>query len=65
MVTLKEKLVCDKCGQAYIDLPSIDQAKKYADFWAMQCRRDGVEPRGIGPCPVFTCRGELIYTKEE
>jgi PRTRC genetic system protein C len=60
-----EKLVCDRCGQTYTDEESIESAKRLAEKWAEMCRADGVEPRGISPCPVFPCEGELILKVEE
>lgn len=55
-----EKLTCDKCGITYTDEESIVMAKDFQTNWAALCRRDGTEPRGISPCPVVPCEGELI-----
>lgn len=55
-----EKLVCDRCPAIYTDEASIEMAKKGADEWAAMCRSDGVEPRGICPCPFISCPGELV-----
>lgn len=55
-----EKLVCDRCGVEYTDEESIIMAKRYQEEWEKSCRRDGGEPRGISPCPIISCTGELI-----
>ena len=55
-----KKLVCDRCGVEYIDEESITASETYQESWGALCRRDGVEPRGISPCPNITCDGELI-----
>ena len=60
---MAEKLVCDKCGQTYTDEESVERAKKFKDKWAETCRKDGCEPRGVSPCPVIPCAGELILTE--
>ena len=54
------KLVCDRCGATYTDKESIDDALKLKDGWAELCKCDGVEPRGIAPCPNIRCEGEMI-----
>lgn len=55
--------VCDQCGYTYKDVASIREALSHADAWAALCRRDGVEPRGIGPCPhcaLSPCHGKMV-----
>lgn len=60
-----EKLVCDRCGTEYTDGGSITMAKHYQEEWETVCRRDGVKPRGIYPCPnIIGCPGELILKEE-
>ncbi|KKL62219.1 hypothetical protein LCGC14_2187440 [marine sediment metagenome] len=54
------KLVCDRCEAEYTDEDSIIIAKSYQEQWKASCIRDGKEPRGIAPCPIFACPGELI-----
>lgn len=54
-----EKLVCDRCGAEYTDKESIKMAKQYQEQWSALCKKDGVEPRGISPCPNIQCTGEL------
>jgi len=56
---MSERLVCDRCGITYCDKESIDSAKKMAQSWKESCRKDGVEARGIAPCPIIECKGEL------
>lgn len=55
-----EKLVCDRCGVVYAEKADIEDANAHAQQWAELCRQDGVEPRGIGPCPNLRCPGELV-----
>jgi len=55
-----EKLVCDRCGVTYTDDESIQWAKREFESWKALCQRDGHAPRGICPCPVLPCPGELI-----
>ncbi len=55
-----EKLVCDRCGYECAGEASIDIAKRYQESWKILCERDGIEPRGIVPCPNISCQGELI-----
>jgi len=55
-----EKLVCDRCGIEYTDEESIILAKSVKEEWVEKCHKDGVEPRGIAPCPIISCKGELI-----
>ena len=62
---MAEKLVCDQCGQTYTDQGTIDMAKKMSDQWADICKAEGVEPRGLYPCPNITCRGELILEEDQ
>lgn len=56
----REALVCDRCGRTYADERSVSMAKEESENWAAMCRADGVEPRGITPCPDMGCRGELL-----
>lgn len=55
-----EELVCDRCGIRYTDKESISSAKRHKEEWEARVRADGDNPRGICPCPIFTCQGELI-----
>ena len=55
-----EELKCDKCGAVYTDEESIQTAKDFQSRWDDQCQTDGVEPRGLLPCPNIACEGELI-----
>jgi len=59
-----EKLKCDRCGTEYSDKESIASAKAHEEEWKKLCRKDGVEPRGLAPCPNITCRGELQLIEE-
>ena len=54
-----EKLVCDRCGREYTSEADITLAKKGRDEWEAMVRKDGNEPRGICPCPVIPCEGEM------
>jgi len=60
---MPEKLVCDRCGTTYTDDESIQSAKREFHQWAALCQKDGDEPRGLSPCPVFPCPGELILKR--
>lgn len=54
-----EQLKCDRCDVIYTDKESIEFAKKGEDRWKASCREDGMEPRGIAPCPTISCPGQL------
>lgn len=54
-----EKLVCDRCGITYTDEESIKFAKLWEKRHIAICAEDGVEARGVAPCPILSCRGEL------
>lgn len=49
---MSEKLECNVCKTTYTDKESIDMAKKYAKYMP-------VESKGISPCPIITCKGEM------
>jgi len=53
-------LVCDRCGHTYKDAKDIEFAEKQGEAWAQSQRSDGVEPRGVCPCPFSSCKGELV-----
>ncbi len=55
-----ERLVCDRCDVVYDDHADIQHAKAHVEQWSEMCRQDGVEPRGIIPCPNIRCPGELM-----
>jgi hypothetical protein len=57
---MPEVLKCDRCGKEYTDKEDIEWAKRSAEKWKELCRRDGVEPRGVAPCPNISCSGELL-----
>ena len=57
---MSEKLVCDRCGVTYTDEESIQSAKREFESWKALCEKDGVAPRGLSPCPILPCPGELI-----
>jgi len=57
---MPEKLVCDRCGVTYTDAESIRSAKNEFEHWKALCEKDGVTPRGLSPCPILPCPGELI-----
>lgn len=69
------KLVCDRCGATYTDRESIEEVLKLKASWAELCKRpvvvagewvcDGIEPRGLAPCPIMRCEGELILINDE
>lgn len=61
---MPEKLVCDRCGETYTDAESIQSAKEGLDDWKAICERDGDTPRGLAPCPIWNCKGELILKTE-
>lgn len=61
---MPEKLVCDRCGITYTDDESIQSAKKEFESWKALCQKDGVMPRGLCPCPIIPCEGELILKTE-
>jgi hypothetical protein len=53
-------LVCDRCEHQYNDAKDVEFAEKQKEAWAQSCRADGVEPRGVCPCPYTSCKGELV-----
>ena len=61
---MPEKLVCDRCGVTYTDDESIQSAKRMFESWKALCQKDGDTPRGLSPCPIIPCPGELILKKE-
>jgi len=54
-----ERLKCDRCGQIVDDKATIELAKKRKKAWRRACKANGVEPRGLCPCPHIGCSGEL------
>jgi len=54
------RMSCDRCSQTYTDKESIDMALAQKKSWEELVRKDGEEPRGICPCPILPCPGELI-----
>lgn len=60
-----ETLKCDRCGVVYTDRGSIESAKKYEERWKELVTADGDTPRGISPCPILPCIGELILEEVE
>lgn len=60
---MNERLKCDRCGVVYTDSGSIESAKKWKEKWEQRVRADGDIPRGISPCPILPCSGELILEK--
>jgi len=59
-----EKLVCDRCGITYADDESIQSAKGMSESWKALCQKDGDTARGLSPCPIISCKGELILKTE-
>lgn len=53
-------LRCDGCGTVYVDEESLAMAEAFKGDWEKICKRDGVEPRGLMPCPIIGCEGQLI-----
>jgi hypothetical protein len=60
----QSKLVCNKCGITYTDEASIAFARENKDKWIASSKKHGLEVKGIGPCPIITCTGELIEVFE-
>lgn len=56
-----KKLKCNVCGVEYSDAKDFEYANKMSKAWGESCRAEGVEPKGIAPCPNITCPGELIF----
>ena len=57
---MPERLKCDICGIVYTDSGSIEFAKRLKETWEQRVRADGDTPRGIAPCSILSCSGELI-----
>jgi hypothetical protein len=55
-----KKLKCNVCGVAYWSPKDFEYAEKMSKEWAESCKADGVDPKGICPCPNLTCPGELV-----
>ena len=58
--SVMQKLVCDRCGRVYEDRESVSSAQEGSESWRSICAADGVEARGLAPCPDLQCKGELI-----
>jgi len=59
-----EILKCDRCGKVYRDRASVESAKLMYEKWLQICEKDNYKPRGIAPCPILHCNGELILMVE-
>ena len=57
-------LKCDRCGKDYSDERSTRIAKDFQEKWEALCRLEGTICRGIAPCAMVPCDGELILTEE-
>jgi hypothetical protein len=55
-----KKLKCNVCRIEYSDPKDFEYANKMSKSWGESCRAEGIEPKGICPCPNLTCKGELI-----
>jgi hypothetical protein len=55
-----KKLKCNVCGVEYSDPKDFEYADKMSKGWAESCKADGVDPKGICPCPNLICPGELV-----
>jgi len=62
---MPRKLQCDTCHYTWTDEGSIKMAQDYSESWRELCRKDGIEPRGLSPCPFINCPGELVLVEEE
>lgn len=51
---------CNICGQIYTDDKSIEIAKKLQESWKGLHEGSGIEIKGLCPCPISSCEGELI-----
>lgn len=60
----RERLECDRCGSTYTNPQDIELAKRSQADWEARVRKDGDEPRGICPCPIIPCAGELVLHKD-
>ena len=56
-------LICDTCRKDYSNETSITLAKSFQEKWEALCRLKGNVARGISPCPIIYCAGELILTE--
>jgi len=52
-------LRCTVCGLVYDDAESIEFAIQSKGDYERLRKEDGFEPKGICPCPVIPCKGEL------
>ena len=59
----KKRLVCDHCSNTYVDELSVLQGIEVGGQWAESCRKRGKEPRGLFPCPLYRCDGELVLVE--
>jgi hypothetical protein len=55
-----KKLKCNVCGVEYSTPEDLELAEKMRTAWEQSCKADGVDPKGIAPCPNLTCPGELV-----
>ena len=57
---MAEYLKCDRCGAKYDDVEGLEMAKRMQEEWEASRKAKGIQVRGIAPCPVVLCRGELV-----
>jgi len=56
---MAKHLKCTDCGLIYDDEESIEFALKEKDNFERVCKEEGIKPKGICPCPVIPCKGDL------
>ena len=54
------KLKCSICKREYADKESIIFAIESKKDYIRLCKDEGFDAKGICPCPIISCKGEMI-----
>jgi hypothetical protein len=67
IIMAKKYFKCDKCGLIFDDLTTFRESRQALEVWMRLCIENGIEQRGISPCPNFQqCQGELqLYVNDQ
>ncbi len=61
---MSECIQCDVCNITYYDKGTISTAKVFAYEYKNISEKAGLKVRGLLPCPVLQCKGEMILLDE-
>ncbi len=51
---------CDRCGKEYHDSESVEEVVNTEEMWKEMCCDDDDIGRGLAPCPILSCEGEMF-----